>query len=487
MNPLPKPLTSLKSKAKAIPLIRQVRSRILLLYVVLMLACMGAAVPIFQLLVERQVSERVREDLDESKETFETSYKAWEQAPNQNVTDLKGFIDQFLGSYRPEDDNFLILMIDGQFYRANPSVLPKPIRPEAELFQQWQQLTQFERGEWPTSDPEIGTILYKAMPLMLEGELRGIFIAAHATAGERKEAFASIYTFIYVMLGVLLCSFFLAWLGTGRLLKPVRELASTARSISESDLTQRIAVEGSGELADLSQTFNAMMDRLREAFDSQRRFVNDAGHELRTPVTIIRGHLELMGDDPQEQQETLDLVIDELDRMGRLINEMIALTKAERPDFLQYETIDLPSFTEAVFAKAQTFTDRQWLLEVPEDGTFRADRQRLTGALLNLLRNAAQYTDIKDTIEFGCSQTPDQVKFWVTDTGPGIPPAEQPRIFERFARGNNPQGEGTGLGLAIVKAFTEAHQGQVSLVSEPQKGSTFTITLPRFEAVPPST
>lgn len=484
MNQPSKPFTSLTSKVKTIPLIRQTRTLILMLYMLLMLACMGAAIPIFQILVEQQVSERVREDLEESKENFETAYQAWEQAPNQTVNDLKEFINKFLGNYRPEDDNFLILLIDGQFYRANPPVLPQPIRPKAKLFQEWKQLTQFRRGEWQTSDPDVGTILYKAMPLILEGEQRGILIAAHATAGERNEAFASINTFIYVTFGVLICSFFLAWLGTGRLLRPVQDLAGTARSISKSDLTQRLSVAGSGELADLSQTFNAMMDRLQEAFNSQRRFVNDAGHELRTPITIIRGHLELMDDDPQEQQETIDLVLDELDRMGQLINEMITLTKAERPDFLQYETIDLPIFGAQVFAKAQTFADRQWLLDMPEEGTFRGDHQRLTGALLNLLRNAAQNTDINDTIEFGCLQTPDHVKFWVTDTGRGIPHAEQSHIFERFARGSNPQGEGTGIGLAIVKAFTEAHQGQITLISEPNAGSTFTVTFPRFETVP---
>lgn len=466
------------SKVLTIPLFRQTRTRILILYVLLMMLCMGAAVPLFRVLTERQISERVQEDLEESKANFEADYQRWEQAPSQTVDDLRIFVDQFLGSYRPEDDNFLMLLIDGELYRASPSFLPQAIQPDSQLFQQLQQLTRFRRGEWPTSDPKIGTLLYKAMPLSLDGEQRGVLVVAHATAGERSEALDSVNAFVQVTVGVLLCAVFLAWLGTGRLLKPVRDLATTARNISESDLTQRLLVHGSGELADLSETFNAMMDRLQGAFASQRRFVNDAGHELRTPITIVRGHLELMGHDPQEQQETIDLVLDELDRMGRLVNDMIALAKAERPDFLQYEIIELQPFLEDVFAKAQTLAERQWRLASRCNGTLMGDRQRLTGALLNLLRNAAQHTEATNTIELGCRTTPTRVQFWVKDTGMGIALADQPRVFERFARISDRKSEGSGLGLAIVKAFTEAHRGTITLASQPGQGATFTITLP---------
>ena len=466
------------AKGLMIRLLRQTRTRILILYVLLMLLGMGAAIPLFQFLTEQQISERVQEDLEESKANFETDYRIWEQAPNQTVSDLKAFINQFLGSYRPEDDNFLILFIDGELYRANPTFLPQSIQANSPLFQQWQQLTQFSEEEWLTSDPKIGTILYKAMPLSLDGEQRGVLVVAHTTAGELDEAFASVYAFINVVIVVLFCAFFLAWIGTGRLLKTVRELAITARNISESDLSQRLATPGFGELNDLAQIFNAMMDRLQGAFESQRRFVNDAGHELRTPITIVRGHLELMGNDPQEQQETVELVLDELDRMGRLVNDMIALAKSERPDFLQLESIEPEHFIQEIFTKAQTLADRNWQLSSRCSGAMVGDRQRLTGALLNLLRNATQYTQVTDTIELGCRQTPTQVQFWVKDTGTGIAPADQQRIFNRFARVAECQSDGSGLGLAIVKAITEAHRGQIKLVSELGVGSTVTITLP---------
>lgn len=457
---------------------RQTRTRILLLYISLLGIFTGLAIPLYKSLITSQVSLRVRNDLIEAHEIFHESYMNWERQPNQSVEDLETFADDFLANQLPEDDNFFIFIIGGDFYRANPPRLLKPMRPGSNLYEKWESLTQFERGEEPTDLPEIGTIIYKAEPLIVDSEQLGVMVLAHATAGEQNEALASVYTFVLIEGAVVVISLLLAWFVTGRLLKPVRELAIAARSINESDLTQRLSTEGSGELADLARVFNAMMDRLQDSFNSQRRFVNDAGHELRTPITIVRGHLELMGDDPKEQEETIELVLDELDRMGRLVNDMIALTKSERPDFLQYEMIDLNQFMDELFTKAQALADRDWQLQLNCSSSMMGDRQRLTGALLNLLRNATQHTPASGTIELGCKQTFSQVIFWVKDNGEGMTLEEQLRIFDRFARLGKRQSDGSGLGLAIVKAFTKAHRGKIDVESQPGRGSTFTITLP---------
>ena len=304
---------------------------------------------------------------------------------------------------------------------------------------------------------------------------------AHLSAGERREALEGVYVFAQVDSGLIALAFLLAWLGTGRLLRPVKDLAAATRSITESDLSRRIDVQGTGELAELTTTFNAMMDRLETAFDSQRSFINDAGHELRTPITIIQGHLELMGDDPDEQAETLDIVMNELDRMSRLVNDLSLLMKAERVDFLQFGTINISAFTQALYNKAGTLAERDWQLQIEAEGQLMADHQRLTGALLNLLSNAAQHTDATDPIILGCRSREGWVEFWVQDTGEGVPETEQARIFERFARVQHTyrRSEGSGLGLSIVRAIAEAHGGQVSLESQPGEGATFTLVLPR--------
>jgi signal transduction histidine kinase len=250
----------------------------------------------------------------------------------------------------------------------------------------------------------------------------------------------------------------LAWFAAGKVLAPARNLALTARTISESDLTRRIAVEGSGEMAELAKTFNAMMDRIQSAFTIQRNFINDAGHELRTPITIIQGHLDLIGAVSEDQQETIDLVSDELNRMNRIVDDLVLLAKAEQPNFLHLETIDLKSFMAELHTKATALATRNWQLKVKGNRVIVGDRQRITGALLNLLNNAAQHTKEDALIELGVAVDKKEVQFWVRDTGVGIALEEQERIFSRFARGESsrrrPEGVGLGSQLNVGSTFT---------------------------------
>ena len=145
-----------------------------------------------------------------------------------------------------------------------------------------------------------------------------------------------------VSLGALLLVALVGWLVAGRLLRPLRTLRETTQRITETDLTERIPVSGNDDLSELTRTYNEMLDRLEDAIDTQRRFLDDAGHELRTPFTIVRGHLELLDPgDPADVAETRALLLDEVDRMARMVDDLILLAKARRPDFLQLRPIDL--------------------------------------------------------------------------------------------------------------------------------------------------
>jgi signal transduction histidine kinase len=221
-----------------------------------------------------------------------------------------------------------------------------------------------------------------------------------------------------------------------------------------------------------------MLDRLESAFATQRRFLDDAGHELRTPITIVRGHLELMGDQPDERRETLALVIDELDRMSRLVDDVLTLAKAERPDFLDRETVDVAALTREIHAKAAAIAPRDWRLAGTGRGVIVADRQRLTQALVQLAQNAVQHTGEGDAIALSSSVAAGRARFCVRDWGPGVPAADRERIFERFGRRAAARREGAGLGLAIVRAIAEAHGGRVELESAPGQGATFTVEVP---------
>ncbi|MEM6435614.1 MAG: ATP-binding protein [Cyanobacteria bacterium P01_D01_bin.115] len=458
---------------------RETRTRILLVYAMTMLVMVAAAVPLFRYFLFSAVDERVRADLQEEFEEFQQSYREWNADSPETQAALLEFIEVYLEDDLPEDDNFHIVTFRGEFYQSNPRILP-PALVNSELSQQWQTLQEAVEINVPTSDPEVGSVLYKTHVLEVDDEPVGVFIAAHLSAGERTEALEGVYLFAKIAVGVVGVSFLLAWLVSYQLLRPVQQLAKTAKDINETNLSERLEIHGSGELADLATTFNTMMDRVQTAFDTQRSFINDASHELRTPLTIIQGHLELMDDDPQERQATLALVMEELARMARFVNDLLLLTKAERPDFLQLETLDASVFMPKVFANIQTLGDRDWQLSDRWSGKFVADRQRLTGALVNLAQNAVQHTFPNDVIELGVERLNGQLRFWVRDTGEGISLADQTRVFDRFARVANTyrRSEGAGLGLAIVKTIAEAHGGHIELSSQVGVGSTFNLIVP---------
>jgi two-component system OmpR family sensor kinase len=230
-------------------------------------------------------------------------------------------------------------------------------------------------------------------------------------------------------------------------------------------------------MAELARTFNAMLARLEEAFRTQKEFVSDAGHELRTPITVVRGHLELLGDDPEERAEVLEIVTDELDRMSRFVDDLLLLAKARRPDFLRLEDVDLDMLTEELLAKASALAPRDWQLDAVATGRLTADRQRLTQAVMNIARNAADQTAEGDQIALGSALHQGEARVWVRDSGPGVPEAERELIFDRFAQGGR-HSDGAGLGLAITRAVADAHGGRVEVASTEGRGATFTIVVP---------
>ncbi|WP_317033477.1 sensor histidine kinase [Nodosilinea sp. E11] len=439
-----------------------------------------------QILIAR-LEERVQQSLQQEIEEFRQLRGGNNPGTGQPFNDdIEAIFDVFLSRNIPEDGEYLITIANEEFYRASSLALPAAVKPNAPLVQRWAGLTMPSKGIEMTPS---GLVLYQAEPVRLyseselnstTGQIGGVFVVAYLTSRARNEVDEAVQIVTQVSLMVLAIASLLAWLAAGKVLAPLRLLSQTARSISESNLTERIPVRGSGDIAELAVTFNDMMDRIEAIFNSQRQLLNDVGHELRTPITIIRGHLELMGSTPEEQQETLDIVLDELDRISRFINELMLLAKAERPDFLTPELIDLTLFTEELFTKITALADRRWRLDFLGTGQFIADRQRLTEAIVNLAQNATHHTEPGDTIALGSALRQGQVYLWVKDTGEGIDPADQQRIFERFVRGNSrkPHPEGTGLGLSIVQAIAQAHGGKVDLNSQPGQGSTFTLALP---------
>lgn len=271
-----------------------------------------------------------------------------------------------------------------------------------------------------------------------------------------------------------------AW-QAGRLLSPLRRLHEAAQDVSGSDLSRRIPETGNDDITALTRTFNEMLARLENAFVGQRRFLDDAGHELKTPLTVVRGHMELLDPgDPGDVEATRQLLIDEVDRMSRLVNDLILLAKTDRPDFLRSDQVDLTPFLRTVLEKCRALAPRQWTLDESADQVVELDEQRITQALLQLSQNAVRHTAESDTVALGSRVSPQHgLELWVRDTGTGVGDDEKARIFERFSRGRRvADEEGFGLGLSIVSAIAHSHQGTVGVSDAPGGGAVFTLTLP---------
>jgi two-component system, OmpR family, sensor kinase len=455
------------------------RARILASYLILLLFSTAVGTIVLREVLLARAGERVDDALVQEIDEFRRLASVGQNPETAEPfgDDIGAIFDVFLERNVPAESEAFFTFVRGEAYDQNyaPNFDARRLEP----IEQHASISSAQRGEFEHEDET--RIRYVAVPVFdTRDRPRGVFAVAIDLSNELDEVNEALQIAVGVNIGVLILASMLAWVIAGRVLQPLRLLRDTARSISETDLTRRIPVEGeTDELADLARTFNEMLDRLEEAFASQKSFISDAGHELRTPITIIRGHLDVMGDDPEERRETLDLVRDELDRMSRLVNDLLLLAKATRPDFLQPETVDLDDLTRELFAKASALAQRDWRLSSLGHGRIVADRQRVTQAVMNLSQNAVTHTMAGDAVELGSELRNGRVRLWVKDTGPGVPQHEQARIFERFVRLDRaPAGEGAGLGLAITRAVAEAHGGRVELDSRPGAGARFTVIIP---------
>lgn len=339
-----------------------------------------------------------------------------------------------------------------------------------------------------TAITTVGTLRYVSVPVVIAGSEQ---VGAYVTAVDAQRAVDEVAGAFLTYAGLALLSLaaigIAGWFVAGRLLAPLRTLSETASRITAEDLSERIPVHGNDDVSALTETVNAMLDRIDAALTSQRQLLDDVRHELKTPITIVRGHLELLdATKPADVRAARDIAVDELDRMAGLVDDIDALARAEHLASLA-EPTDVADFTALVFSKMQAIPDRRWQLDASADAVAFLSPARITQAWLQLADNAAKYSPDDSLICVGSTTYAGSVEFWVADEGPGIPDGAERRIFERFGRADTGRGiGGSGLGLPIVAAIARAHHGYVSLDSSPE-GSRFGIVIPTFDigAAPP--
>jgi signal transduction histidine kinase len=451
--------------------------RILVVYCLLILLSFSGAVFAIRRVLLFRLDERIEQALNQEVQEFQLLVDGKNPDTAEPFGDnIEAIFQVFLRRNIPITDEYTIALLPDRFYASVPTRLPPLIRANSRMVKHWQNLTVNERGKIVVASE---SIVYRAEPITINGEIKGVFVVAISEANQRQEIQeAMLIIFHLTMIAVAITSI-LAWIFAGKILTPLRLLTKTAQAISENNLNQRIPVEGNDEVTQLSLTFNEMLNRLQSAFVTQQKFLSDVSHELKTPITIIQGHLEVMGNTPADRQETKELVFDELERMNRLISDLTLLAKSEQPNFVKLDLVKLENLTQEIYSKVQAIAKRQWLLESVGQGNVLVDRQRLVQAMTNLAQNATKHTKSQDIIAVGSRIKQNWLYLWVRDTGTGIAESDRQRIFQRFQTGSQNNGvKGTGLGLSIVSAIAKAHGGKIELFSRLGQGSQFTVVIP---------
>lgn len=294
---------------------------------------------------------------------------------------------------------------------------------------------------------------------------------------------------VVLMLAAMLLSGLAAWLLTGRSLAPLASVTRLAAQITKADdLSRRIPFSGNpgDEVGQLIQSFNATLERLEDLFTRQRRFLADVSHELRTPLTVIKGNVGLIRKLGEADEESLEGIEQEVDRLTRMVGDLLLLAQAESGRLpLALAPVEIDTLLLEVFQQMRLVAGEKIQMRMTEIDQVQAvgDPDRLKQVLLNLVGNAIQYTPPGGTVSLLLRKTGSQAQIIINDTGPGIPAADLPHIFERFYRGEKSRkrsgaASGYGLGLSIAYWIVKAHGGTIEVSSQEGKGSTFCVWLP---------
>ena len=455
-----------------------IRARVVVGYVVLL----GVALLTMLVIVRGALLSRYDQDVDARLAAevaqLQVVVEEGDPATGSDFVDPAVLFDTHLQRVLPADDDAFFTIVDGSPFKFSFAP-PARLLDDDALVAAWASV---ESSEFTTVGTEMGTARVLVVPVTLDGG-DGTFVAAAFTDPGRQDLNDVFTTVAGVGLLVLVASAIVALLIASRIVQPIRRLTAVTAQISDDDLSRRIPVlDGSAdEVVELSSNFNAMMERLENGFAVQRRFVDDVAHELRTPITIIQGHLDLLGavgDDPAERAETIDLLTDELMRMNRYVDDLLVLAQAERPDFVRPEPTSIPDLVDSWRTKLRSLGDRRWTVETDADGEASVDGQRLTQAILNLGQNAVRHTETGDVIDLEVERCDDRLVIAMRDSGEGIAPEVVDDLFERHIRSASSRtGGGIGLGLSIVDAVAVAHGGAVTASTSPS-GAVFTIDLP---------
>lgn len=324
-------------------------------------------------------------------------------------------------------------------------------------------------------------------PLQIQGRLVGGLVLSTSLA----PADQTLHGFVAILLigigATLLVVSAVVIIVTRVGLRPLRDMGRTAHQIAEGDLSQRVptghTVEEVGELA---TSFNYMAEKLQDAWQAQRQFAADASHELRTPLTSLAGYMDVLNKGAKDDPSTLDHILTamrgEVDRMTRLVRDLVSLARLDAGDELRLERLDLTRIVADVYEQTKAMAPgREVNLRANDAAWVEVDVDRIRQVLLNLADNALKYTPTEAHVNFAVQSYDSTVQVTVADNGPGIPAADREHLFDRFYRAEQSRTRekgGAGLGLAIARKIVEAHHGRMSVDCPREGGTVFSVRLP---------
>ena len=352
-----------------------------------------------------------------------------------------------------------------------------------------QALESGETVEFEFTPPgEDRNFLAVAHPLFLEQEQVGSLIVAKPEAQLSDQAMRLVARLAIALAVGLVVTAVFAWYLSGRITRPVRRLAKAADEVAEGHYDTNVPeVPGRDEIADLADSFRQMTERLAEAEELERNFLMTVSHELRTPLTAIRGHVEALREglveDPETRTASLNVIAAEAGRLERLVGDVLDLAKLDTRRFtVLREEVDMARLLDrahAVFTEEAKRRGIDYEQDVGAEPVIVSDGDRVLQIITNLLANAFRWTPDGGRVDLSLRSENGRIHVAVEDTGPGIGPEEQERIFRPFWTHD---GKGTGLGLAIAKELALALGGRIELNSELGRGSRFELVLPAHSA-----
>ncbi|MCT2583964.1 sensor histidine kinase [Actinophytocola gossypii] len=334
-----------------------------------------------------------------------------------------------------------------------------------------------------------GAVTVPSLPAGTTIEVDGVAVPAEKLAEVLRDnaRFRVLVAGSIAFVCVLVATALLAWTFTGRVLKPLRDVTGTARRLSAESLGERIALRGPrDEVAELADTFDAMLDRLQATFSAQRQFVANASHELRTPLSVIRTELDVTLSDPNADADELrrmaGVVRDATLRSGQLVEALLLLARTDGMGLGVVEPVDLAAVVAAAWRPIAADATRRGLSTAFHDlpAPVAGDPALLERVAGNLLENAVRHNVDGGWIEVWTGATPERASLRVSSSGAAVDPDRVDELFESFRRGgvDRTAQTGTGLGLSIVRAVVLAHRGMVTAEAVPGGGLTVTVHLP---------